>query len=110
MKNSPLLIIFLTISFFLSEIPSLVQAQGCLKYRCSSLSDNDITDAVDSIPFCVYKTEINPSQILIDSSICANSKSSKLQTNRFRVPPAPDKLQAYPIDHFIHLPACTFET
>lgn len=49
--------------------------QSCLKYTCADLSDNVITDSSDSIPFCVYKTEINPGQILIDSTICGKSKS-----------------------------------
>ena len=64
------------VSILLVEIPHSVLTQGCLKYTCADLTDNAIADAEDSIPFCVYKTEINPAQILIDSTICAESKLS----------------------------------
>ena len=68
-------------SILLLEIPHFVMTQGCLKYKCADLSENDITDAADSIPFCVYKTDINPAQILIDSTICAKSKPPPMPQN-----------------------------
>jgi hypothetical protein len=65
---------FTLVAIILATLPSMFISQSCIKYRCADLTENDITDAADSIPLCVYETEINPTQILIDSTICVKSK------------------------------------
>jgi hypothetical protein len=48
-------------------------SQVCMKYECSDLSDNSVTDG--DIPFCVYRTVKNPGVVNIDDKICKKSKS-----------------------------------